>query len=82
MKYYTLLMLQMVDRQADISMRNNYSKSSRIRFYTNNLDLILVLILRLKFFLYRWYISLLIKIKKKKQEANKFFFERAPAGGK
>ena len=57
----------MVQIEVDADMPNNPS-SGRIRFETNNLDLILALILYLKFVFYRWYIhvNLLIKRENKK----------------
>ena len=78
-KYYALLMLQieadrLTGRQSCETMTPDQAE---LDFRRNNLDLILVLILRLKFLLKRWYISLLIK--EKKQEANKLFFKRRPA---
>ena len=80
-KYYALLMLQieadrLTGRQSCETMTPDQAE---LDFRRNNPDLILVLILRLKFLLKRWYISLLIKVKKKKQEANKLFFKRRPA---
>ena len=78
-KYYALLMLQieadrLTGRQSCETMTPDQAE---LDFRRNNPDLILVLILRLKFLLKRWYISLLIKVKKKKNKKPTNYFLNA-----
>ena len=74
-KYYALLMLQieadrLTGRQSFETMTPDQAE---LDFRRNNIDLILALILRLKFLLKRWYISLLIKVKKKTRSQQTIF---------